>query len=112
MTPEAIKHRMCCLRRNGSDRRTGVARRTRPSEESSDSLFTRSTTMKRSNRIPTVVFLGALLAVLFGCASTSTSEGTGEYFDDSVITTKIKAGILNEPTLSSNQISVETYKGK
>jgi len=38
------------------------------------------------------------LALLFtlGCASTSTQEGTGEYFDDSVITTKVKAAIFNE----------------
>jgi osmotically-inducible protein OsmY len=66
--------------------------------------------MKLFNRFATF-FLGALLAVLFGCASTSTKEGTGEYFDDSVITTKVKAAILNEPSLSSNQISVETFKG-
>src|ERR1051325_8728176 len=62
-------------------------------------------------RIP-AFFLGAVFTILlFGCAATSTKEGTGEYFDDSVITTKVKAAILNEPTLSSNQISVETFKG-
>jgi hyperosmotically inducible protein len=47
---------------------------------------------------------------LTGCASTSTSESTGEYVDDATITAKVKAAILNEPGLKSLQISVETYK--
>lgn len=46
-----------------------------------------------------------------GCASTHKQEGTGEYVDDSVITTKVKAAILNEPALSSAEINVETFKG-
>lgn len=46
-----------------------------------------------------------------GCASTSKKEGTGEYMDDSVITTKVKAAIFNEPTLKSAEINVETFKG-
>ena len=46
-----------------------------------------------------------------GCASTSTHEGTGQYVDDSVITAKVKAAILEEPTLKSAEINVETFKG-
>ena len=34
--------------------------------------------------------LVAVFAVILGCASTSKKEGTGEYIDDSVITTKVK----------------------
>ena len=42
--------------------------------------------------------LGALvIAMALGCASTPKHEGTGEYVDDTVITTKVKAAILNEP---------------
>ncbi len=52
-----------------------------------------------------------LLASLLGCASTAKHEGTGEYLDDTVITTKVKAAILNEPTLKSAEINVETFKG-
>jgi hyperosmotically inducible protein len=52
-----------------------------------------------------------LLASLLGCAGTSTKEGTGEYFDDTVITTKVKAAIFNEPSLKSAEINVETFKG-
>ena len=46
-----------------------------------------------------------------GCASTPRQEGTGEYVDDGVITTKVKAALLNEPYLSSNEFHVETFKG-
>jgi osmotically-inducible protein OsmY len=48
---------------------------------------------------------------MLGCASTSKQEGTGEYVDDTVITTKVKAAIFNEPTLKSAEINVETFKG-
>jgi len=52
-----------------------------------------------------------LMATALGCASTTRHEGTGEYVDDTVITTKVKAAILNEPTLKSTEINVETFKG-
>ena len=52
-----------------------------------------------------------LMATALGCASTSKTEGTGEYMDDTVITTKVKAAILDEPTLKSAEINVETFKG-
>lgn len=53
-----------------------------------------------------------LMATALGCASTSKSEGTGEYVDDTVITTKVKTAIFNEPTLKSAEINVETFKGR
>ena len=56
-------------------------------------------------------FLAVLLVSMLGCASTSKSEGTGEYVDDTVITAKVKAAILDEPTLKSAEINVETFKG-
>jgi len=52
-----------------------------------------------------------LMATALGCASTAKQEGTGEYVDDTVITGKVKAAILNEPTLKSAEINVETFKG-
>ena len=55
--------------------------------------------------------LTALLAFAFGCAATSTKEGTGEYIDDSAITAKVKAAFLGEKSLSSGEINVETFKG-
>ena len=52
-----------------------------------------------------------LTASFAGCASTSTQESTGQYVDDSVITTKVKSLLANDDFLKSFQISVETYKG-
>lgn len=60
--------------------------------------------------LSTSVFVAMLLAMA-GCASTATSSSTGEYIDDTVITTKVKAAIFNEEGLSSREISVETFKG-
>jgi osmotically-inducible protein OsmY len=56
-------------------------------------------------------FLTALLAFFVGCAATPKQEGTGEYIDDSVLTTKVKAAVFNEPSLKSAEINVETFKG-
>jgi osmotically-inducible protein OsmY len=56
-------------------------------------------------------FSTIVLLAMLGCASTRTHEGTGEYIDDSVITTKVKAAILNEPGLKVMEINVETFKG-
>ncbi|MEQ1775801.1 MAG: BON domain-containing protein [Burkholderiales bacterium] len=65
-------------------------------------------TIKRFSAFFLVVFLASLL----GCASTPQSEGTGEYVDDTVITTKVKAAIFNEPSLKVFQVNVETFKGR
>jgi len=55
--------------------------------------------------------LALVLLTAAGCASTSTQEGTGQYVDDSVVTGKVKTAILSEPSLSSAEINVETFKG-
>ena len=59
----------------------------------------------------TTLSLAILLSFLLGCAGSPTTEGTGEYVDDTVITTKVKAAIFDEPTLKSAEINVETFKG-
>ena len=64
-------------------------------------IFTRVTSL-----IAVTAFAGML-----GCASTSKTEGTGEYVDDAVITTKVKAAIFEQPNLKSAEINVETFKG-
>jgi osmotically-inducible protein OsmY len=67
--------------------------------------------MKHTIRFFSAIFLALTLLTVAGCASTHKQEATGEYVDDSVITTKVKAAILNEPSLSSAEINVETFKG-
>ncbi|WP_042303597.1 BON domain-containing protein [Paraburkholderia kururiensis] len=66
--------------------------------------------MTKHNRIYAFCMM-FLLTIFLGCASSPTHEGTGEYVDDSVITTKVKAAVLNEPSLKSAEINVETFKG-
>lgn len=58
-----------------------------------------------------VLFFTAALTIVAGCASTPKQEGTGEYIDDAVITTRVKAEIFNDATLKSSEINVETFKG-
>jgi osmotically-inducible protein OsmY len=52
-----------------------------------------------------------LIATFAACASSPKQESTGEFVDDSVITTKVKALIAADDFLKSFQISVETFKG-
>ncbi len=55
-------------------------------------------------------FIIALMLSALGCGSTPQQSSTGQYIDDTAITTKVKTGIFNEPSLKSGQITVETYK--
>ena len=57
------------------------------------------------------IAMAVALLVSLGCASTATKESTGEYIDDSVITTRVKDAIFREPTLKSTEINVESFKG-
>lgn len=58
----------------------------------------------------------ASLALVFlsfvGCGSTSKQEGAGEYLDDAVITTKVKAAIIHDPGLKIGEFNVQTFKGE
>lgn len=67
--------------------------------------------MNRSARYLSAVVLAVSLLGPVGCASTSTQSSTGEYIDDTVITTRVKAAIFEDPDLKSAEINVETYKG-
>lgn len=58
-----------------------------------------------------VPVLTLLLASLLGCAGSPTQESTGEYFDDTWITTKVKAALVGDEVVKSTEISVETFKG-
>lgn len=68
--------------------------------------------MKQQKTIFTLMFAAVLatMSVLSFAAETK-QETPGQYVDDSVVTTKVKAAVFNEPTLKSAEINVETYKG-
>jgi hyperosmotically inducible protein len=65
--------------------------------------------MKHAGKLLSALFVAVSVVSVVGCASTPTQEGTGEYIDDTAITTKVKAAIFNEPTLKSAEINVETF---
>ena len=68
--------------------------------------------MKKRNMLIGYLVLLMLIATFAACASTRTHESTGEYVDDSTITTKVKALLAEDDFLKSFQIGVETYKGR
>lgn len=55
--------------------------------------------------------LALMVASVLGCAGTSKQESTGEYFDDTWITTKVKAALIEDPLVKSAEVNVETFKG-
>lgn len=66
--------------------------------------------MKKLHRVLQFLVCIGMLAAFLGCAATQKHESTGQYVDDSVITTKVKAAIFNETTLKTLQINVKTFK--
>jgi osmotically-inducible protein OsmY len=52
-----------------------------------------------------------MVAALTACAPSAKHEGTGEYVDDSVITTKVKAAFAKDEQVKATQVKVETFKG-
>jgi hypothetical protein len=69
------------------------------------------TVMVKLHRILQVVVCIGLLTIFTACAATQKHESTGQYVDDSVITTKVKEAIFKEDTLKTLQINVKTYQG-
>lgn len=71
--------------------------------------------MKTYKQIIPAAFLAASLltglVTFSGCASTPTKASTGEFIDDSVITTKVKAALIKDDHTPGGAIKVETFKG-
>ena len=63
------------------------------------------------NAILALACVGAISAVTSGCAQTSTHESTGQYVDDSTITTKVKASFAGDDIVKAFDVHVETYQG-
>ncbi|MDB5823389.1 MAG: transporter [Herminiimonas sp.] len=62
-------------------------------------------------KLVSTLLAALMLTAVVGCASTRTQESTGQYVNDSAITTSVKAAILKEPSLKVAEINVETFKG-
>jgi len=67
--------------------------------------------MNKLYQILQLVVCVGMLTAFMGCAATQKHESTGQYVDDTVITTKVKTVIFNEETLKMLQINVKSYQG-
>ena len=66
--------------------------------------------MKIAQRFTAILAAAAALS-LTACAPTAHQQGTGEYIDDAVITSKVKAAFAADPTVKATEVQVETFKG-
>jgi hyperosmotically inducible protein len=53
----------------------------------------------------------AAMALLTACASAPDKLSTGQFIDDRVISTRVKAALIEDPALPARQISVDTFNG-
>ena len=68
--------------------------------------------MVKRHRIFSFLVCITLVTAFLGCASTQTRESSGQYLDDSAITTRVKAAIFDDPSLKVLQFNFETFKGE
>ncbi len=59
----------------------------------------------------TLALSGLLAITAVGCAVSRDQSTVGEYVDDATITTRVKARMADDPTVSAAAISVETLQG-
>jgi hyperosmotically inducible periplasmic protein len=79
-------------------------------EDTMTNAHIHSNTLPRRLRASFAAALTGLL--LAACAGSPTKESTGEWIDDSVITTRVKTAMLADKTVSGLDVSVDTFKGR
>ena len=67
--------------------------------------------MKIAKSIISAAIFATVAITAVGCSSTNKQASTGEYVDDTVITTKVKAALINDPNVKAREVNVETFKG-
>ena len=58
-----------------------------------------------------VIAITGALALLSACSATRTQQSAGEVIDDTVLTSKVKMALIEDPVTKAGQINVETYRG-
>ena len=74
-------------------------------------MFTNQNRARSDARRLVVLLYVAIISFAAACAATPTRESTGGYVDDSTITAKIKADLLQDNKLTASDVHVKTYKG-
>jgi hyperosmotically inducible protein len=64
--------------------------------------------MKKTNSARLILLAGALAITLGACDAVSGRQTAGQYVDDTTTTSKVMAGIVDEPSLTLSEIHVET----
>lgn len=67
--------------------------------------------MKNLTKYFSALFMVFAIFSVVACSSSPKKESAGEYVDDTVITTKVKAALLNDPAVKGTDVQVETFKG-
>ncbi|NNM58746.1 MAG: BON domain-containing protein [Legionellales bacterium] len=65
----------------------------------------------RLTKLIITALLSTSVLALTGCASSTTTESTGQYLDDSVLTTKVKSSLIAEKNIHAGNVTVTTFKG-
>ena len=68
--------------------------------------------MKTRHQRGVVWVIALALFTLAACSGSSKEESTSQYFDSSVMATKVRAAIVADPELSSTDIDVATFKDR
>ena len=58
-----------------------------------------------------LIAIAGALAMVSACSSSRTQQSAGEVIDDSVLTSKVKLALIDDPVTKAGQINVETYRG-
>ncbi|RAU17432.1 transporter [Nitrincola tibetensis] len=67
--------------------------------------------MKHVGKYAVALLLAVSLFGMVGCAAPEKQQTVGAYIDDSTITARVKAAILDDPGLRFSEINVETFDG-
>lgn len=67
--------------------------------------------MSIRSRTTRLLMVGVITSALAACAGSPTRESTGEYIDDTLITSKVKARFVESSDVSAAAVNVETFKG-
>lgn len=62
-------------------------------------------------RAATAMMAVLLAGVLVACAGTETQKSAGEYVEDTVISTKVEAALIQSDIVEAREVNVDTYKG-
>lgn len=68
--------------------------------------------MKCNNQAILIILLAILMSMNSGCSSTPKQESTGQFFDSSLVTAKIKSRLIDDPITGGFRIKVNTFKGQ